>query len=163
MMQIIVREATVQDAGQMAELLSQIIAVGGTTAFLNPVSAKDIEHWITKDNGTASWHVAVDENGRILGQQSAEPHPKLPVGAADIASYVRIGVTGQRIGSRLFEATTAKARSLGYKWLNASIRSDNDSGLRYYSKMGFKDWKVDPDAQLSNGQVCGKNHKRFDL
>jgi L-amino acid N-acyltransferase YncA len=162
-MQITIREATTKDAPQMAELLNEIIEIGGTTAFLQQVSADQITHWIIKDSGTASWHVAVNDTGHILGQQSAEPHEKLPPEAADIASYVRIGATGLRIGTQLFESTSVKAQALGYVWLNASIRSDNDSGLRYYAKMGFKDWKVEPDARLSDGRITGKHHKRYDL
>jgi len=162
MTKITIRTVRTEDAKQMAELLNEIIGIGGTTAYLNPVSAEDIGGWIARGGDRASWHVA-EEDGVILGFQWAEPHDQLPSEAASAASFVRAGVVGKGIGTKLFAATTAKARALGFEWLNASIRSDNTSGLTYYSKMGFKDWKVDPEAALSDGRVTGKHHKRFDL
>lgn len=157
-----VREATLEDANQMAELLNAIIEIGGTTAYLDPVTPRYIANKMTNSGPRASWHVA-DEDGAVLGFQWAAPHDQLPEDAADIASFVRVGAVGKGIGSRLFEATCAKTRALGYIWLNASIRSDNASGLTYYTKMGFTDWKIDPEAALSDGRITGKTHKQFFL
>lgn len=162
-MNITIREARADDVGQMTELLNEIIEIGGTTAYLKPLAKDDFAKRVANAPSTASWSVACDENGRIVGFQWAEPHDQLPKDAASIATFVRVGVVGGGIGTKLFEATKAKQRGFGVNWLNASIRSDNDSGLRYYSKMGFKDWKVEPDAKLSDGRVTGKHHKRFDL
>ena len=162
-MGITIRKASPSDAGEMAHLLNEIIAIGGTTAFLNPVSAEMIQGWMLKDGDGAVWLVAVDELGGIVGYQSAEPHSKLPSDAANIASFVKVGVVGGGIGTKLFAETKRTLRELGKTWVNASIRSDNASGLSYYNKMGFQDWKVEPEAQLSDGRVCGKHHKRFNL
>lgn len=161
-MQITVRPFETRDLEQMLEILNEIIEIGGTTAYLNPLEKSELAEWSNPTEG-ARWNVAQDETGRIVGFQWAKPHPLLPPEAASIASFVRVGVVGAGIGSKLFQATSAQMKALGFQWLNASIRSDNDSGLRYYSKMGFKDWKVEPDAQLSDGRITGKHHKRYDL
>lgn len=161
-MSITIRPVQTSDIVQMTELLNEIIAIGGTTAYLTARSEADIASWVARGGTKASWHVA-DENGVVLGFQWAEPHDQLPVDAASVATFVRVGTVGKGVGTLLFGATIAKARALGFVWLNASIRSDNTSGLTYYTKMGFTDWKVEPDAALSDGQVTGKHHKRFDL
>ena len=161
-MTVTIRPVTDADYAQMTELLNEIIEVGGTTAYLKPISVQDMQKWVSRGGDMASWHVA-EEGGTILGFQWAEPHDQLPDEAASAATFVRIGTVGKGIGTKLFEATTTKMRALGFVWLNASIRSDNESGLSYYSKMGFKDWLVEPDAALSDGRVTGKNHKRYDL
>jgi L-amino acid N-acyltransferase YncA len=162
-MQIKVRTFIDEDIPQMTEILNEIIEIGGTTAYLSPLSENDIAQWVARGGSKASWSIALDDINRVVGFQWAEPHHLLPPEAASVASFVRLGVVGAGIGSKLFEQTTKNARSLGFSWLNASIRSDNVSGLSYYSKMGFNDWYLEPEATLSDGRITGKTHKRFDL
>ena len=162
-MNISIRTYRAGDAPQMTDILNEIIEIGGTTAYLAALSVENMEAKISGGGEMARWNVAVDEIERIVGFQWAEPHPLLPPEAASIASCVRAGVVGAGIGSKLFEATCTQMRALGFTWLNASIRSDNASGLSYYSKMGFEDWEVDPKATLSDGRIVGKNHKRYNL
>lgn len=158
-----IRSASAADIAQMTELLNEIIEIGGTTAYLTAVSQSDLAQRVASAPSNACWNVAVDETGRVVGFQWAEPHDQLPADAASIATFVRVGVVGGGIGTKLFEATTTQMRACGMVWINASIRSDNDGGLRYYTKMGFKDWEIDPSARLSDGTITGKHHKRFDL
>jgi L-amino acid N-acyltransferase YncA len=99
----------------------------------------------------------------VLGFQWVSPHPNLPPESCDIASFVQIGRTGLGIGSALFTATAAAAKALGYKWINATIRADNDGGLTYYQSRGFRTWTVDEGVQLDSGQVVNKISKRYDL
>lgn len=162
-MSLIVRPARTEDAMQMSELLNEIIAIGGTTAFLDPICPETIQSWMAQETKKSLWHVAEDENGLINGYQSAEVQNAPAEDALNMATFVRVGIVGTGIGTSLFAETSRKARDAGFKWLNASIRSDNESGLRYYSRMGFKDWKIDPEAKLSNGFCSGKTHKRYDL
>lgn len=162
-MQVDIRPFQDSDLAQMTEILNEIIEVGGTTAYLEPLTETDMAQKVAKGTKNTSWNIAIDHNERIVGFQWAEPHHLLPPQAASIATFVRIGVVGGGIGSKLFKQTEQKMRAFGFTWINASIRSDNASGLRYYSKMGFKDWKIEPDAKLTDGRITGKHHKRFDL
>ena len=159
---MIVRTAKAEDTPQMAALLNEIIRAGGTTAIEGEVSADDIAQWMARAPDRSAWHVA-DADGSIMGFQWIAPHDGLPPEACDIATFAKIGATGQGIGTRLFAATREEARTLGYAWINAAIRSDNESGLTYYGRMGFRDWKHDPEIALSDGTVTGKTYKRFDL
>lgn len=162
-MHISIRAYRTGDAAHMTEILNEIIGIGGTTAYLTPFTVEEMEAKIAGGGEMARWNVAVDEAEQIVGFQWAEPYPTLPPEAVSIASFVRVGVVGGGIGSKLFATTSAQMRALGFEWINASIRSDNASGLSYYSKMGFKDWKVDPEAELPDGRVVGKHHKRYTL
>ncbi len=162
-MTITIRDFHEDDIPQMTDILNEIIEIGGTTAYLDPISHAEMAQKIAHGGEKAHWSVAINEAGDVVGFQWAAPHDQLPPEAATIASFVRVGVVGGGIGSKLFDVTKQKMKALGYEWLNASIRSDNTSGLTYYSKMGFKDWKIEPDASLSDGSVTGKHHKRFDL
>ena len=160
---ISIRRAGELDARAMAELLNAIIAKGGTTAFTEPVSGDVLTGWFRQAPDRSVWHIAEDETGQLLGFQSIEPKDKLPAEACDIATFVRLGQTGLGVGSRLFEETVRAARALGYLWINATIRADNESGLTYYQSRGFEDYARHRNVPLGNGMIVDRISKRYDL
>ncbi len=161
MNKIHIRKAGPLDAENIAVLLNEIIAEGGTTAMVRPVPATDIQKWMTQSN--AVWHLAENDAGNILGFQWIEPHPDLPEDATDIASFVKVGQTGLGIGTALFEATVKAARGMGYRKIDAIIRADNSGGLAYYQSRGFETIRLLPDSELEDGTRVDKIWKRFNL
>lgn len=162
-MTIHVRRAAPFDTGEMARLLNAIIERGGTTALTRPITGAQLAEWIAADGGRGAWHIAEDDAGTLLGFQWIGPHENLPPEACDVATFVRIGQTGQGIGARLFEATRTAARALGYAWINATIRADNSGGLAYYGSRGFENWAFDEAVRLDDGTVVDKISKRYNL
>ena len=55
-MQVIVSRAGRLHAGGMAEILNDIIRIGGTTALTGTVTADEIAGWMTHER--SAWHVA---------------------------------------------------------------------------------------------------------
>jgi L-amino acid N-acyltransferase YncA len=159
---ITVRRAGPMDARPMAELLNEVITLGGTTAITEPVSREDLLNWMEADPRSI-WHVAEDATGQIMGFQWVDPHLKLGETVAQIASFARVGKTGLGIGSKLFDATKRAARTAGYAWINAEIRADNEGGLIYYQSRGFEDYGRIEGYVMANGQVVDKVLKRYDL
>ena len=157
------QRAATGDCREMAELLNEIIKAGGTTALTDPVSTGDLRDWVLGQPDHSACQVARDTADRLVGFQWIGPNAALPQGAVDIATFVRMGQTGLGIGSRLFDATRQAAERLGYKWINATIRSDNESGLIYYQSRGFRDWRLDDNVELPDGTIVNKISKRFDL
>lgn len=157
---LVIRRAAPLDAREMAVLLNEIIAVGGTTARTEMVAAEDFMPLLGAPR--AACHVA-EVGTEIMGFQYIEPHASLPPEVADISTFVRRGKTGLGIGSALFEATAQAARDLGFDWINATIRADNTGGLIYYQSRGFRDWRHLSDQRLANGMRVDKICKRFDL
>ncbi len=162
-MSLTVRKATALDTRQMAALLNEIIEAGGTTALTRPVNGDDIAEWMATDAGKSAWHVAVLEEGSVVGFQWITTADYLPDEAAEIATFVKIGQTGLGIGSALFNATTKAAKKLGYTWINANIREDNEGGLIYYQSRGFRDYDRWDNYKLDSGQIVTKHLKRYDL
>jgi len=158
-----VRRAMALDASSMANLLNDIIDKGGTTALTRPVTATDISEWMTAQQSRSAWHVALDDAERVIGFQWISPHENLPEEAVDIATFVMLGRAGLGIGSALFDATKQAAKTLGYAWINATIRADNEGGLTYYQSRGFRDWAYDADVKLDSGLIVDKISKRYDL
>lgn len=156
-----VRRAIPLDHNSMARLLNAIISEGGTTALTRPVTGEDIGDWMLAPR--SAWHVALDDKEEVAGFQWIEPADYLPEEAAEIATFVQIGRTGLGIGSKLFEATKAAAKDLGYVWINANIRADNEGGLIYYQSRGFVDYRRIEGYEMANGQIVDKCLKRYDL
>ena len=160
---ITVRKPIALDRADMARLLNEIIDKGGTTALARPVTAKDLAEWMDFAPERNAWHVAVDGTERVVGFQWIEPDETLPPQAANIATFVQIGQTGLGIGSALFEATKRAAKEIGYVWINANIRADNEGGLIYYQSRGFQDYGVIEGYRMADGTIVDKRLKRFDL
>ncbi len=158
-----VRPAMPFDAGAMAALLNTIIEIGGTTALVRPVTAQDIKEWMAVAPDMSAWHVAVDAQEQVMGFQWIEPSDQLPPEAAEIATFVQVGQTGLGIGSALFSATAEAAKSLGYVWIRANIRADNDGGLIYYQSRGFRDYAVIEGYAMADGTTVNKRLKRYDV
>lgn len=158
-----IRKAILLDTGSMARLLNEIIARGGTTAMTDPVTAEDLRAMMDQSSAGSAWHVALDDAEAVTGFQWIERHDALPPEACDIATFVRVGQTGHGIGSALFTATAKAARAMGYRWINATIRADNEGGLTYYQSRGFRPYGVLEGVRLADGTAVDKIMKRFDL
>ncbi len=150
-------------AGEMAEILNEIITAGGTTALTTRVTASELAERMAQGSERSAWHVAEAENGTVLGFQWIAPADYLPTEAAEIATFARIGHTGLGIGSKLFSATEKAARRLGYGWINADIRADNPGGLAYYQSRGFEDYARKTGVRMANGNLVDKVLKRYNL
>lgn len=160
---ITIRPGTQADLRQTAELLNEIIAIGGTTALTAPMTRDDLAGWLFANPTRSTWHVAINDAGELRGFQWIGVWPELPPEACDIATFVKSGSTGLGIGSRLFTATTQAAIDLGYDWINANIRADNTGGLTYYQSRGFRDWGNLNGISLGDGSKVDKILKRYDL
>jgi len=156
-----IRRAGALDTRALAELLNAIIAKGGTTAMVSPVTPRELQGWMAAPD--SAWHLAEDEQGVLKGFQYIEPHPDLPEGGVDVATFVRLGEKGFGIGSALFDRTKQAARELGYAHIHAIIRADNQGGLAYYQSRGFEDFRLLPDCTLADGTRVDKIWKRFEL
>lgn len=151
------------DTGDMARLLNEIIEVGGTTARTTPVTGADIAELMAEHPDQSAWHVALDDAERVVGFQWITSSTGLPNEAAEISTFVQVGRTGLGIGSALFDTTRKAAKALGYGWINANIRADNEGGLIYYQSRGFVDYGIIEDYKLADGTLVDKKLKRFDL
>lgn len=160
---ITVRPAARFDTGSMAQLLNEIIKIGGTTAIVRPVTGDDLAEWMNSSPDRSAWHVALDSSEQVVGFQWIESSSKLPAEAAEIATFVQVGQTGLGIGSALFNATAQAAKNLGYVWIRANIRADNDGGLTYYQSRGFRDYDMIEGHEMADGTLVNKRLKRYDV
>jgi L-amino acid N-acyltransferase YncA len=155
---LIIRDAVPADAAAMADILNEIIAIGGTTAHETPKTVNEVRtEYISGPEVLSS--VVAEDGGKVIGWQSVE-HWK---GEAHIGTFVRPGIQAKGVGADLFAETRAKVAALGQTAIIASIRADNVPGLAYYARIGFVDVAHDPDYALRDGRVVGRIHRRYDL
>jgi L-amino acid N-acyltransferase YncA len=156
-----VREA---DAADLAELLNEIIARGGTTALEEPFTPASLAETYLTGPDVISCMVAVDRaSGRLLGFQTLIREDHLPEDVGDIGTFARVGGTQRGVGTALFAATRAAADAKGLSAINATIRADNTGGLAFYGRMGFIDHSVRPAIPLKDGRPVDRINKRYSL
>lgn len=168
-MTLTTRMAIPLDAQDMTDVLNEIIGTGGTTAHEKPYTPQQmIQDYIKAVDGISC--VVAEIDGQLVGFQTTEwPDPDwdgpdpLPEDWAIIATFVKQGMTGAGIGAALFKATRTIADNAGAVTIDATIRADNTGGLRYYSKMGFVDYKLTANVPLTDGTPVNRVSKRFDL
>tara|TARA_R110002167_G_scaffold359939_1_gene577067 strand:+ start:90564 stop:91055 length:492 start_codon:yes stop_codon:yes gene_type:complete len=156
-----VRPAVNGDAAQMVTLLNAIIAVGGTTAHQTPLDIAAMRaHYIAPPT-LICCHVAIS-NGRLSGFQFLGWDNSRD-GWAIIASFVTPDRAQMGIGQKLFSATRFAAKAAHVKTIDATIRADNMSGLKYYSGLGFDDYDTLSLVPLHGGTPIDRIRKQFDL
>ncbi len=164
-MTLATRAAVPADAAAMAELINQIIAAGGTTAYEQPFDADAMRAEYVASADRISCTVA-ERDGQLLGFQGLfwphDPADPMPDGWAIIATFARVGQTGAGIGRALFAVTLAAARAAGVKTIDATIRADNTGGLAYYTRMGFADYDRLIGLPLQDGTPVDRIRKRLD-
>jgi L-amino acid N-acyltransferase YncA len=163
-MELDVRPVRPQDAAELADLLNQIIARGGTTALEAPFTPQALADAYLTGPDVICCFVAVDRaSGRLEGFQTLGVYPGLPQDVGDIGTFARIGSAQRGVGSMLFAATSAEARGRGLAAINATIRADNTGGLAFYSRLGFADHEVRAGVPLVDGTLVDPVSKRYRL
>jgi L-amino acid N-acyltransferase YncA len=159
-----VRPVGEEDAPELATLLNEIIARGGTTALEEPFTADALARTMLTGPDVICCFVAADHaTGRLLGFQSLERCAGLADDIGDIATFARVGLTQRGVGSSLFAATRAEAGKSGLTAINATIRADNTGGLAFYDRMGFVDDSVQRAVPLKDGAPVDRISKRYVL
>jgi len=139
---IVIRDATVDDAKEIAAILNAIIDARVYTALDTPVTVEEERRFIGSFPARGIFHVAVDAgSNRVAGFQDVEPfaaftHAFDHVGV--IGTYVDLDRRRQGIATRLFDATFDAAARKGYEKLFTYVRADNEDGLKAYLRKGFR-------------------------
>ena len=163
---MIIRPARRADAPDMTALLNQIIEIGGTTAHQTPFDEDRMhDHYIAAPALISCQEAEIDNAVRgFQWLRWGDPEKdEVPQGWAIIASFVSVQVAGHGIGRQLFKATLSVAENVGVKAIDATIRADNTSGLRYYSGIGFDDYARLKDIPLTDGTRVDKIRKRLEI
>lgn len=156
MADLAVRPAAPWDAGAVALLLREVLAGGAPSILDAAVTGAELRTWMARRG--AIWHVA-ERAGDVVGVQWLEPHPDLPPGALDVATFVAPSEHGVGVGSALWAASAAAARAAGAEWVNATIVARNAGARAFYRSRGFGTYAIGPGRNGGPDRIS----KRFDL
>lgn len=155
-----VRPLVPGDAAALAGLLNHTITLGGSTAYETPFSPEGfLAEFLTRP-AVHSARVAWAEE-RAWGFQTLF-HLDDP-DALSIATFADLRTPRPGVGRALFQATRAAARAHGASYIQAVIRSDNVSGLRFYRGRGFADHGVTKGVPLADGTPVDRIETRYAL
>jgi len=162
-MDLTIRPVVASDAGELSALLNEIVAKGGTTARERPIRTAEFLSDVVESPNLICCFTAQDGDGKLVGYQKLSHNPNLAHDWGDIATFAKVGSVTRGIGTALFEATRNHAVNANLVAINATIRSDNTGGLRYYDKMGFSTYKIDEAVPLMDGTPVDRISKKFTL
>ncbi len=157
-----VRKAVRKDCSAICDIVNEIIAIGGTTAYQNPLSPDYFLQFIEAGSEKVFLHVATTDQA-VVGFQWIEPLDPPDDHIGGIATFAKVGTSQRGIGSALFATTQQASKAAGYLELVAVIRADNTGGLAYYEKMGFRDHSVRRAIPLADGTPIDRIAKRLKL
>ena len=166
-MKVIVRPAVQQDTEAMCQVINPLIEAGNSTARSTLFDSSRMWHDVIATPLGLSCCVATVGH-KILGFQSLDlatpPGAHSPAGRwGSIASFVSAGAQGRGLGQALFDHTKFQAIAARLDFIDATIRADNVSGLRYYTELGFVDYNRVPNKPLADGRKIDRIQKRFDI
>ena len=140
-MGIAIRRATINDAGQAAQIINALISEGRYTIFDRAFSEEEETAFISSLSDRSALYVA-ESDGEIVGVQSID----LFMGFAEsvrhvatIGTWLRSEYRGRGIGRLLAEESFRFARSKDYRKVVIQVLADNEAALRFYRKLGFED------------------------
>ncbi len=162
-MSIKVRLASEEDAEELCVILNEIIEIGGTTAMEESLSVDQFKHYFLTGDHCICCHVCEGEDSSITGFQVLGHHPELPKDWADIGTFARMKPRVYGVGKALFPVSCKYLVRKGFSAINATIRADNTSGLRYYEKMGFTTYKTTKAVPLKDGTLVDRFSKSYTL
>ncbi|WP_282608261.1 GNAT family N-acetyltransferase [Pelagibius sp. Alg239-R121] len=147
-MSLLIRTAREDDASEMARLINEIIAIGGTTAHRQAFDEPGIiSDFISPKLGICCF-VAAD-GPQLLGFQALEwcdpewsGEDRLPADWAVVATYVDPQTHKRGIGRALFSKTAEAAKAAGVCFVDATIQRENTGGQAFYQGMGFTDYRT---------------------
>ena len=165
----LIREVTFPDTVALTDLLNDIISIGGMTAHLSHFDTERIQRDYIMPKLVISCLIA-ENKGRVVGFQSLEwsdpdwtGEDCIPEDWAFISSFVAPDQHGKGIGKLLFQDTKKRALSASVNTIEATIRADNEAGLRYYESLGFREYDIMIARPLSDGELVDRIRKKMKL
>lgn len=134
-----VREATREDAGDIARIYNQGIEDRSATLETHLRSPAERAEWLAARGSRHPVIVAVDGEGAVVGWGALNAfNPRAAYDhVVDFSVYVARERRGQGIGDTLLGALESRARALGYHKMVLAALPTNAPGMRLYERHGF--------------------------
>jgi len=156
-----IRLAHTEDIPALLKILNEIIKIGGTTAFQEPLTDSEFSEYFVSGANCQCCFLCEDDRDAALGFQALSVAARLPDDWGDIATFARVSNKVKGVGSILFSSTLTFATEAKLNAINATIRADNIQGLSYYEKLGFVDYDIARAVPLKDGTPVDRISKKY--
>src|SRR5207247_3835667 len=137
---IVIRKATVNDAGQVADVMNAVIAEGKYTLLDRPFSEEEERAFSLSRSDRSAVYVA-EIDGETVGVQSIglfTDYADSVRHVATMGTWLRRDSRGRGIGRLLAEETFKFARSVGYMKMVIQVLSDYESAIGFSRTLEFE-------------------------
>jgi len=133
-----IRRASPADAAAIAAIYNWYVENTIVTFELEPVPAPEMAHRIETVLAAHEWLVLM-HGGELLGYAYADRFRERAAyaHATESTIYLRHGLEGQGLGSRLYPELVRRTFARGYRHLIGAIALPNDASVRLHEKLGF--------------------------
>ena len=129
-----VRRATDKDAGQISDIISEVLGEGVPVALDGPMTPDEVLAWQERmgDRGAI---FAVDDDARVLAFGIIDPLEDNP-DECFYGAWVRLDERRKGYATILAEEALAFAREVGYRNIRGRLPEGNEPALSYLSAIG---------------------------
>jgi phosphinothricin acetyltransferase len=138
---LVVRDATLDDAEAIARIYNQGIEDRLATLETTLRSADERREWLSaRSSARHPVFVAARTTGEVVGWASLNPFNPRPAydHVVDFSVYVDRSARGSGVGSLLLGALEDRARRIGYHKMVLAAFPTNAAGMRLYRRQGFE-------------------------
>jgi phosphinothricin acetyltransferase len=134
-----IRTAAPGDAGAVAAIYNWYVANTVITFEVDPVPAEEMARRIEAVLAAHEWLV-LENGGELLGYAYAgRYHARAAYGyTAESTIYLRHGLEGQGLGTRLYAELLRRIFARGYRSLIGGIALPNEPSVRLHERLGFE-------------------------
>ncbi|MDH4139793.1 MAG: GNAT family N-acetyltransferase, partial [Coriobacteriia bacterium] len=139
MPEIVVRDADVEDAGQIARIYNRYVLDSTATFDTEPKTAEERQAWIAQHDERHPVVVA-ERDGIAVGWGSLTRWGDRPAWerTVEVSTYVDESALGTGVGSALTAVLLERALRAGHHAVVAQIVGDNEASLRISERFGFE-------------------------
>lgn len=133
-MAVDIRRGTRADAGQIAQIIAELLHEPAPITFSRAQTTEEVEAWMERQGENGAFFI-VEERGRLLGFATVDFNSAEP-DAATFGAWIRQQHRRQGHGTALAEHCLAFARAKGYQRIKARLPENNEAALSYLSAIG---------------------------
>lgn len=141
-----VRSATADDAGQISDIITDVLDEGVPVALEGPMSAGDVRAWQDRMGDRGAIFV-VDDSARVLAFGIIDPLQDNPE-ECFYGAWVRVDERRKGYATLLAERALAFAREVGYQGIRGRLPEGNEPALSYLSAIGAMVPLTNPGAHF---------------
>lgn len=136
------RSATIDDLPQIVKIYNEAIEDGISTADSYKVSADAKIDWFKGHDKERRPILVKEYHGKVIAWLSLQPfYPHLAYEkSVRINIYIDRNFRGKKLGQQFLQEIIAEAEHYNIQTFLALIFSDNETSLKLFKKLGFKEW-----------------------